>query len=33
VSALERRRYSAAPVRGRPLDVNYTFRIRLVLPR
>jgi protein TonB len=33
VSALERRRYAAATLRGRPLDVNYTFRIRLVLPR
>jgi protein TonB len=33
VGALERRRYSAATLGGRPLDVNYTFRIRLVLPR
>ena len=33
VSALERRRYAPATLHGRPLDVNYTFKIRLVLPR
>lgn len=33
VEALERRRYKPAALRGRPVEVNYTFRIKLALPR
>jgi protein TonB len=33
VDALERRRYAPALLHGRPLDVNYTFRIKLMMPR
>ncbi len=32
IYALERRRYKPATLRGRPIEVNYTFRIRLTLP-
>jgi protein TonB len=33
LDALERRRYKPAMFQGKPIDVNYTFNIRLNLPR
>lgn len=33
IEALQRRRYKPATLRGRPVEVNYTFRIKLALPR
>ncbi|HZR10270.1 MAG TPA: energy transducer TonB, partial [Myxococcales bacterium] len=33
IEALERRRYSPALLRGQPIEVDYTFKIRLTLPR
>jgi protein TonB len=33
VDALEARRYKPATRNGKPIDVNYTFTIRLKLPR
>ncbi|GAC1347708.1 MAG: hypothetical protein NVSMB23_27410 [Myxococcales bacterium] len=33
VEALERRRYKPALLMGRPVEVDYTFKIRLALPR
>jgi periplasmic protein TonB len=33
VDALERRRYTPAALNGKPLEVDYTFKIRLALPR
>jgi protein TonB len=33
ISALEHRRYSAALFQGKPIEVDYTFKIRLTLPR
>jgi len=33
VEVLEGRRYAPATLNGEPLEVNYTFRIRLHLPR
>ncbi len=32
VAALERRRYTPARLAGRPLEVDYTFRVNLTLP-
>ncbi len=32
ISALERRRYRPATMRGKPITVDYTFRINLTLP-
>jgi protein TonB len=32
VAALERRRYTAALLQGRPIEVDYTFSLRLTLP-
>jgi len=32
IDALERRRYHPATVQGKPVDVYYTFNLRLVLP-
>jgi protein TonB len=31
--ALERRRYQPATLQGKPLDVYYTFNVRLALPK
>ena len=33
IDALERRRYQPATLQGQPVDVYYTFRITLKLPR
>jgi len=33
IEALERRRYQPATTHGKPVDVYYTFNLRLVLPR
>jgi TonB family protein len=33
VDALERRRYNPATAQGKPVDVYYTFNVRLTLPR
>lgn len=33
VEALEKRRYAPATLGGRPVEVDYTFRVRLTLPR
>ncbi len=33
ISALERRRYKPATVKGKPVTVDYTFRINLALPQ
>jgi periplasmic protein TonB len=33
VEALERRRYRPALLYGKPVEVEYTFKIRLALPR
>lgn len=33
IEALEKRRYSPALLQGKPVEVDYTFRIRLTLPR
>jgi TonB family protein len=33
VDALERRRYQPATVQGKPVDVFYTFKLRLALPQ
>src|SRR5713226_65812 len=33
IEALERRRYTPAMLQGKPIDVDYTFRITLTLPR
>ena len=33
ITALEHRRYSPALLQGKPVEVNYTFKIRLTLPR
>jgi hypothetical protein len=32
IEALEKRRYSPALLRGQPIEVDYTFKIRLTLP-
>ena len=32
VEALQRRRYEPATVQGKPVDVYYTFNLRLALP-
>jgi protein TonB len=33
IEALEHRRYAPALLRGRPVDVDYTFRVHLTLPQ
>ena len=33
IEALERRRYTPALLQGRPVEVDYTFKIRLTLPQ
>src|SRR5205807_1497970 len=33
IDALEKRRYAPAMLHGKPLEVDYTFKIRLTLPR
>ena len=33
IEALEHRRYSPALLRGQPIEVDYTFKIKLTLPR
>ena len=33
IEALERRRYKPALLQGRPIEVDYTFKIRLNLPQ
>jgi protein TonB len=33
LDALERRRYKPAMLQGKAIDVNYTFTIKLTLPR
>jgi protein TonB len=33
IEALERRRYTPALMGGKPVAVDYTFRIKLTLPR
>jgi hypothetical protein len=33
VDALERRRYRPATSNGKPIDVYYTFNVRLALPK
>jgi len=33
VEALEHRRYTPALLRGQPIEVDYTFKIKLTLPR
>jgi eukaryotic-like serine/threonine-protein kinase len=33
IEALERRRYKPATLGGRPIAVDYTFRIKMSLPR
>jgi hypothetical protein len=33
IEALERRRYTPALLKGQPIDVDYTFKIKLNLPQ
>ena len=33
IEALEKRRYTPALLRGQPIEVDYTFKIKLTLPR
>ena len=33
IDALEHRRYSPALLRGQPIEVDYTFKIKLTLPQ